>query len=432
MFLEYAVNDSGELVYVEQVARGKTDLHCPYCGGLLLARKGEIKAHHFAHAGETCRQVERDQDTIALPCYDNFNLHLPPKVLRDLLAFHAGESGYDVARLERYELIQWNEWALNRRGEYELTKKGKIPVGKLSLHLFNEYQEPLILSKHGELEAVAAEAYAKPRYEARLAEIEAEARPMLDASGHLPLRREDGPRLAKLNDELWAVRGKLKAIPTDYQTALTDLRLYRAQLRRVLSCSLYFLSIDDGHLYKIGVTTRPIDERIAEIQADLTPHLSKVKVDVIDTWPHRGNVELYFKHRYKAHNQPIGVLSEYFKFDDAKAVIRDLRRMKAKDLSDSERIILAGLPSGLEMAIRDEQIEQRRREGIRAGLKKAVNRGQHIGRPKGSAESDAAFLAKHTAVRKALSQGLSLREAARAADVSVNTVRKVKCLLDED
>jgi hypothetical protein len=32
------------------------------------------------HAGPTRRQVERDEDTLALPCYDHFNLHLAERM----------------------------------------------------------------------------------------------------------------------------------------------------------------------------------------------------------------------------------------------------------------------------------------------------------------------------------------------------------------
>ena len=110
---------------------------------------------------------------------------------------------------------------------------------------------------------------------------------------------ERAKRLRELNDQLWATRAKLEAIKIDYETAITDLRLYRAQWRRILSLTLYFLEINGGELHKIGVTTRPIEERVAEIAADLRPHLGNVKIDVVGTWSHRGNVELYFKHRYR-------------------------------------------------------------------------------------------------------------------------------------
>jgi hypothetical protein len=32
MYLPYGVDEQGQLVYIDQVARGKTTLCCPYCG----------------------------------------------------------------------------------------------------------------------------------------------------------------------------------------------------------------------------------------------------------------------------------------------------------------------------------------------------------------------------------------------------------------
>src|SRR5687767_8009131 len=118
MFIEYGVNEQSELIYIDQVSRGQTDLHCPYCGGLLLARKGQIKTHHFAHAGETCRQAERDQEVIALPMYDNFNLHLPRKAIDYLNHWYTnGHLTYtsEYEYLERYGLAQYNKFARKSR-----------------------------------------------------------------------------------------------------------------------------------------------------------------------------------------------------------------------------------------------------------------------------------------------------------------------------
>ena len=58
--------------------------------------------------------------------------------------------------------------------------------------------------------------------------------------------------------------------------------------------------------------------------------------------------------------------------------------------------------------------------------------GVHVGRPTG-AESEEAFLAKPSSqlALAALSQGLSLRQAAKVAGVAVNTVRKVKELMQQ-
>jgi hypothetical protein len=122
------------------------------------------------------------------------------------------------------------------------------------------------------------------------------------------------------------------------QERRADLLIYRAQLRRILVNSLYFLEAKaDGHcFYKIGVTTRSIDERIAEVQRDVRAHYSDIAINLLGLWEHRGNVELYFKHRYQPFNYRIGKLTEYFAFPDVKAVLNDLYEMEPKVLSDVE------------------------------------------------------------------------------------------------
>ncbi len=121
-----------------------------------------------------------------------------------------------------------------------------------------------------------------------------------------------------------------------------DLLITLAQLRRILVNSLYFLEVkaDANTFYKIGVTTRPIEERIAEVYRDVRAHYSDVVVNLLGLWEHRGNVELYFKHRYQPFNYRIGTLTEYFAFPFVKAVLQDLCEMKPKMLSDVEVDVL--------------------------------------------------------------------------------------------
>ena len=176
---------------------------------------------------------------------------------------------------------------------YQFTNLGKIPFAALPLALFNQVQEPLLLSELVKLEQSA-----------EVAEVAG---------------------LSCLNERL------------------ADLQIYRAQLRRILVNSLYFLEVkaDGSAFYKIGVTTRLIEERIAEVQRDVKAHYSDVVVNLLGLWEHRGNVELYFKHRYKAFNFRIGTLTEYFQFANVKAVLNDLYSMKPKKLSEIERDILS-------------------------------------------------------------------------------------------
>jgi hypothetical protein len=72
------------------------------------------------------------------------------------------------------------------------------------------------------------------------------------------------------------------------------------------------------------------------VQRDVRAHYSDVVFNLLGLWEHRGNVELYFKHRYKAFNYRIGKLTEYFAFPSVKVVLNDLYGMEAKMLSDVE------------------------------------------------------------------------------------------------
>ena len=43
-----------DLIHISEVQSGRTDLTCPNCGQSLIAKKGKLKEHHFAHDGESC------------------------------------------------------------------------------------------------------------------------------------------------------------------------------------------------------------------------------------------------------------------------------------------------------------------------------------------------------------------------------------------
>ena len=305
MWLRYGVDKDDALVTIEDVPSGKTSLLCPYCGSGLTAKKGRIKEHHFAHTAETCRQVTRDnRDVPTLPLYEHFNIQLSGKELEQLKTFwrQYGAIGSRVPnflvprRFVWLGLLQEAEFP-HSSSDYEFTDLGKIPFGKLELMLFNQVQEPLLLEK--------------------LSELEKKAEHAKDTNSlFLPER-------------------------------LTDLRLYRAQLKKILRTTLYYLEIvaDGDTFYKIGVTQRPIEERMAEVQRDLSS-LQAVSIKVLGVWTHRGNVEKYFKYRYQDFNHPIGSLTEYYKFNqEAKAVLQDLNRMKPKVLCQAEVGILEGIIS---------------------------------------------------------------------------------------
>ncbi len=66
------------------------------------------------------------------------------------------------------------------------------------------------------------------------------------------------------------------------------------------------------------------------------------------------------------------------------------------------------------------------RERIKSGLDEARRKGVTLGRRKGTAETPAAFLAKHKDVVKLLRDGQSIRHAASISGKGVSTVQRVK------
>lgn len=86
MWLNYGVDVNNQLIAIEEVSSGKINLRCPYCGRTLIAKKGKVKEHHFAHDGETCNLIikRNPRDIPRLPLYDAFDIFLTGKELEQL------------------------------------------------------------------------------------------------------------------------------------------------------------------------------------------------------------------------------------------------------------------------------------------------------------------------------------------------------------
>ena len=70
------------------------------------------------------------------------------------------------------------------------------------------------------------------------------------------------------------------------------------------------------------------------------------------------------------------------------------------------------------------------RERILSGMEEARRKGKKIGRPEGSHKEDQDYLKEYPSVIRNLRQGLSLRQTAKVCGVAVNTVRKVKSVME--
>ena len=70
MFLTHGVDASGQLRTISEATSGLTQLTCPFCAETLIARKGSVKEHHFAHAAKTCAESQRTLRLTGIPLFD--------------------------------------------------------------------------------------------------------------------------------------------------------------------------------------------------------------------------------------------------------------------------------------------------------------------------------------------------------------------------
>jgi hypothetical protein len=406
MWLEYGIDANGETIFIESRRRGKTDLKCPYCGGALTAKKGAVKNHHFAHTDETCRAVSSGRD-IAVPFLAGFDRHLSSSELAALIDFHkTGRLSRDLKdKLARKDFI-----VQNANYRWKLDSLGEIACGVMPLDRFSNFQSLAIVTKLKKLETRVAQA---------------------DAENSI-----------------------------DLPDLLTDLKLYKNHVKRILTQTLYYLKIvkslglfqgedtsperlrDFTTIYKIGVTTREISERVDEIEPELKAALGdRISIETIGLWENYGGLERYFIYKYQKYRCQSIKFTEYFAFPSEMAIgaIEDLNKLSTRTFRKKERDILNGISSKLETQIelkiereRQKAVADKKRQhrssAIKTGMQRAKNWGTHTGRPSGSGECSEQFLTKPSsiAIVEALDSGLSVRATAQSVGVSPNTVQKVK------
>ena len=253
--LPSGVNEQGRYVHISQVTSGATDLHCPYCAGLLTAKKGKRLAHHFAHTNETCLDVAgKDFSALDLPLYDRFNIYIDATAWAELQKFHAGKRYNDYILLNHDpQLIREG---FGRVARYELTHEGKIPFGEATLNAFADFQIGLVYGRHNQLSETCKNA-------------------------HYGFKRFP-------DSKYWSI----EPAPDQVAGNLADLNIYRSQVQRLYSLNLYLLEIEhtDGVLHKIGVS-RDMDRRIGEIECDLKPFVEVTSIKVDRLCNNRGAVE---------------------------------------------------------------------------------------------------------------------------------------------
>ena len=410
MWLQYALDKDDNLVSVHDVKRGRSNIRCPYCKGELTAKKGKVKAHHFAHVKDTC-DLSQNRN-VNLPLYYGFNLILTNKQFQYFKIVTSPNYG-KVKTLSSYKQERQNqrtEVCLVEKGvlkgfSRKPTSLGQAILKQLSLKDFCDIQEKLsqekLISLQREITSLEYSIEKTNKFK--------------ETSYYLskPIRYQ---KVVNKNQKLDRER---------LEQTLVDLDIYYAQYKRVLSSDLYLLEvkIPDTTLYKIGVTKRNIEERIKEIKVDLSKIVSEFSVSLLGIWLNRGNIEYYFKHLYSEFSYPLGNLTEYFDFTDIELILEELNDLGNKQLELLEKDVIDGQTANKFLLS----------EHIKQGMRSAKYNGTHIGRPKDKTESTKKFLAKpkNKAIARYLKKGLSLRQTVKKTGASINTVRKVKAALEE-
>jgi hypothetical protein len=392
-FLTFGITSSGQWRSVYDVTSGRTELVCPWCKTRLIARKGNIKVHHFAHDGETCRISDEAVRQTQIPTFDTFELLDPDErqYLERRITYKQHRKVHEwpgmdsaIQRLSAMQIITVQSTAddtlervkenLYKLGGY-LDSNGN-PNPSLR-KIFNALQ-PLINIDERWRRAVQIESthvsrdYQKNRFENinNLLDLERSQRYWLDAFW----RRQS----LIAPDYLEFLRQKFHA--------LNQQNLY------VMRFTGEFSGLPSSFL-KIGQSSRDVDTRLREVLADLKPFGSRIKGEVLRVKNGAGRLERLLHRFFDADNLAMGSFREYFQENRSGWFIEQLDNL----------VVSEYIPPVTEYE--NNPVPGRRKK------------------------SNAEVLAEYQDVVDALESGKGIREISRETGRSVNTIQKVKTIL---
>lgn len=398
-FLTFGITSLGQWRSIHDVTSGRTELVCPWCKKPLIARKGGIKAHHFAHDGETCRISDMAVRQTQIPTFDTFELLDSDeyKYLERRITYKQHRnvhtwSGMDSA-IQRLAAMQIITVQSTSDDTLECAKENLYKLGGFldrngspnsSLRaLFNALQPLIHIDiderwRHGvKIESThISRDYQKNRFEniENLLGLERAQRYWLDA--------------------FWR---RQSLIAPDYLEFLRQkFHVLNQQNLYVMRFTGEFSGLPSSFL-KIGLSSRDVDTRLKEVLADLKPFGSRIKGDVLHVTKNGGRLERLLHRFFKVDNLPIGNFREYF---------QETRSDWLKEQLDN-LVVNEYIPPVTEHEDKDNPVPL-------------------PGRRK---KSNAEVLAEYQDIADALNSGKGIREISRETGRSVNTIQKVKTIL---
>jgi len=307
----------GKFVHISEVNSGRTIVLCPYCQQKLMAKKGRIKRHHFAHDGVGCTQY------FAANFFD-ISGRLPIKLPLSIYAFQK------LAKIQRYYQ------ALKEQQQNYTTKKWQET--ELLPALYGSLQT---LKKEDKTGAISEIIQQVDRF------ISQKIAPF--PAFHLiqlPQFKEgftDGKRKCNyeeltpdLHEYFYPIifQRYVKFLKNYHQKAAnfkeieTKLALFEKDLAYFKQFELYFIEIIADHqkIYKIGLTSRGLETRMKEIKQDLNQFFLNIELKPLFQLEGYAFLETFFKQKYQNNQLKIGQLTEYFSFSNGERtlILKDL------------------------------------------------------------------------------------------------------------
>ena len=318
---------TGDLVLIDGVGSGKTALICPYCKAPLTAKKGRVKTPHFAHeSGSHCPVTQKEHELSRVFGVDHF---LDGTVSRKAWAILQ-----DWQNISTY----WND----QSAIMSLADAGLINFdwsgidGVFDFDWYRDTQTPLPIvwtitgaAVTGQLTVSDFQDYQRNKYERTL---------------NLAVRRIETYMKDCPQTDLEKLRPVLIA-DWDARTRF---------LRHWLGADLYFLSIQvsDGlRIFKVGMTTQHIEDRIAQIAQDIRQQYGQAAQDITPLFVFNGQalLERYVLRRWQYHQMDMGSHREYFQDHPAirENLQSELKDLGNRDYTDLERTVLDQDGAGL-------------------------------------------------------------------------------------
>ena len=389
IYLTFGVSRAGDWVAIDEVESGKTDLTCPWCEARLIARKGEVMGHHFAHDGETCREASEAVRSTQVPFFETYEV------------LDLNERKY-LERRKKYQHRNMFSWQ-GRQGAVErLEAMGVLAVERQASEGFKEARVRLArlgyVCKSGELTNQLKEVFEalSPLVDVEEAWYKENT---ITGTKILPeYHRNKTDVINTIKDiervQMWwfiAFWKRQRHVCAEYLEFLEG--KYAALHRQHLYIARFHGDFNNEHeaLIKIGKTSRTAEQRLKEVTQDLLAQGFKAKGEVLLFKENAGRLERILHKINSVHNVPLGSFREFFTDE----VLSSLEELKNIQIQTFKR-----------------PVDELPRPTISFSGRKKM--------------TDKDVIEAYPEVVDALNKGIGIRKAARKTGRAVNTIQKVR------